>query len=67
MKDDFVLSGYPHLEKIVVKKNSLQNLNSLKISNNELLKNIEIEDGSSFDDSGSFSNVKTVIIEGTFP
>ena len=55
-KDDLVIANYPNLEKIVVKKKSLQNLNSLKICNNEKLKTIEIEDY-------AFEYVKNVIIE----
>ena len=35
---NLVIENYPNLEKIVVKKNSLKNLNSLKICNNEKLK-----------------------------
>ena len=58
---DLLIENYPNLEKIVVKKNSLKNLNSLKICNNEKLKTIEIEDGEW--NSGAFNNVKTVIIE----
>ena len=53
---NLVIENYPNLEKIVVKKNSLMNLNSLKICNNEKLKTIEIEDG-------DFHDVKNVIIE----
>ena len=56
LEDDLVIENYPNLEKIVVKKNSLQNLKSLKICNNEKLKTIEIEDG-------AFENVKNLIIE----
>ena len=56
-----MIENYPNLEKIVVKKNSLKNLNSLKICNNEKLKTIEIEDGGR--DEGSFYYVKNVIIE----
>ena len=56
-----VIENYPNLEKIVVKKNSLQNLNSLKICNNEKLKIIEIENGDY--NNGAFRNVKNVIIE----
>ena len=43
--DDLVIENYPNLERIVVKKGSLRNLNSLKICNNEKLKIIEIDDG----------------------
>ena len=56
MNGDLILSGFDNLEKIIVKENSLQNLNSLKICNNEELSNIEIEDG-------VFSSVNNVIIE----
>ena len=62
VKDDLVIENYPNLEKIVVKKGSLQNLNLLKICNNEKLKTIEIENGVWRDD-GAFYNVKKVIIE----
>ena len=61
VEDDLVIEDYPNLEKIVVKKNSLQNLNSLKICNNEKLKTIEIENGDFLD--GAFGNVNNVIIE----
>ena len=53
---NLVIENYPNLEKIVVKKYSLKNLNSLKICNNEKLKTIEIEDY-------AFEYVKNVIIE----
>ena len=56
-----MIENYPNLEKIVVKKNSLMNLNSLKICNNEKLKTIETEDGNCRE--GAFINVKNVIIE----
>ena len=61
-KDDLVIENYPNLEKIVVKKNSLSNLNSLKICNNEKLKTIEIEN-SDWYGNGAFRNVKNVSIE----
>ena len=61
-KDDLVIENYPNLEKIVVKKKSLQNLNSLKICNNEKLKTIEIEN-SDWYGNGAFRNVKNVSIE----
>ena len=60
-KDDLIIQNYSNLESIVVKKNSLRNLNSLKICNCEKLKSIEIEDGDWRNDA--FSNVKNVIIE----
>ena len=54
---DLVIDNYPDLEKIVVKKNSLNSLNSLKICNNKKLDIIEIEDG-------AFGYVNKVIFEG---
>ena len=58
---NLVIENYPNLEKIVVKKYSLKNLNSLKICNNDKLKIIETEDGNLI--SGTFRNVKNVKIE----
>ena len=58
---DLVIENYPNLEKIVVKEDSFQNLNSLKICNNEKLKIIEIENGDILE--GAFYGVKNVIIE----
>ena len=58
VKDDLVIENYPNLEKIVVEKGSLMNLNSLKICNNDKLKTIEIG-------NGDFKNVKNVIIESS--
>ena len=65
MNDDLELCGFENLESIVVKKNSLINLNSLKISNNPLLKTIEIEDGKDGSTvcKAPFNNVKSVVIE----
>ena len=55
-KDDLIIENYPNLQSIIMKRNSLKNLNSLKICNCEKLKTIEVEDG-------VFYNVKNVIIE----
>ena len=55
-----VIENYPNLQSIVVKKNSLKNLNSLKICNCDKLKTIEVENSGWGD---AFSNVKSVIIE----
>ena len=49
---NLVIENYPNLEKIVVKKRSLQNLNSLKICNNDKLKTIEIENGDGWEENG---------------
>ena len=59
---ELVIENYPNLQSIVVKDNSLKNLNSLKICNCEKLKTIETEDGDEWE-GGAFSNVKNVIIE----
>ena len=59
---DLVIENYPNLQSIVIKKNSLKNLNSLEICNCEKLKTIEIEDGGGWG-NGGFHNVKNVIIE----
>ena len=53
---NLIIQNYPNLQSIVVKKESLQNLNSLKICNCETLKTIDI-------DYISFENVKNVTIE----
>ena len=60
VKDDLLIENYANLEKIIVKKNSLKNLNSLKICNCENLKTIETEDSSHSD---AFYNAKDVTIE----
>ena len=60
---NLIIQNYPNLQSVVVKKNSLMYLKSLKICNCEKLKTIEIENGDRWD--GAFSNVKNVIIEST--
>ena len=67
IESDLMLCDNPCLQEIVIKKNSLQNLNSLKISNNTVLKSIETEDGDGdFNDSslntGVFYYVTNVTI-----
>ena len=59
---NLIIENYPNLQSIVVKNNSLRNLNSLKICNCEKLKTIETENGDHWYD-GAFKNVKDVIIE----
>ena len=58
---NLIILNYPNLQSIVVKKNSLSNLNSLKICNCEKLKIIEIEDGDRW--TGVFYHASKVIIE----
>ena len=67
----FKLIGYDHLKKLILHKNSLKNLDSLVISNNNELKIIEIEDGEGrYDDesrnTGVCYNVKNVEISSIF-
>ena len=58
------ICNYENLERIVVKKNSLRNVNSLKIANNPQLTVIDIEDG--YEENGAFYNVSKVVIESSF-
>lgn len=68
MTSDLVISGYSCLEELIIKKDSLKNLNVLKISDNPVLQKIETGDGE-YDRSvdkvfkAPFLSVKTVIIE----
>ena len=45
LEEDLKICGFENLKKLIVKKDSLQNLNSLVISNNSELESIETEDG----------------------
>ena len=58
---NLIIENYPNLQSIVVKKNSLQNLNSLKICNCDKLKMIETEDGDGWHNT-SFLNLKEVAL-----
>ena len=68
---NLVIDNYPNLQIIVVKENSLKNLNSLKIRNCDKLMTIVTKDGDDLEDEGTpfefnhcaFENVKNVIIE----
>ena len=62
-KGKLKLYGFMNLMSIVVKKNSLQNLDSLMISHNPVLKSIEIENGELSEDKGAFYYVKSVEIK----
>ena len=67
----FKLIGFDHLKKLIFHKNSLKNLDSLVISNNNELTIIEIEDGEGryYDESrntGVCYNVKNVEISSIF-
>ena len=65
LNDGLWLCGLKHLKKLIVKKNSLKNLNFLVISNNNELESIVIEDGQNYDKENdtwyaAFENVKSV-------
>ena len=49
LKIDLKICGFDNLKKLIVKKNSLQNLTSLIISNNSELESMEIEDGQTYE------------------
>ena len=71
MTSNLTISNYPCLESIVIKKNSLKNLNSLVISNNTQLSSIVTEDGQDLDYIlntfyAPFENVKSVEISSIF-
>ena len=67
LEDDLVIDNYSNLESIIVKKNSLKILQSLKICNCEKLKTIEIENGEIDFEANvyfcAFWNVKNVIMD----
>lgn len=68
MTDDLVISEYPCLQKIVVKAGSLNYLNLLEISNNELLNVIDFEDSHYYNSTDktyrySFRYVKNLVID----
>ena len=70
LKIDLKICGFENLKKLIVKKNSLKNLNSLVISNNSELESIETEDGK-WDSKNEtyhapFENVKSVEISSIF-
>ena len=56
---NLIIDNYPNLQSIIVKKNSLMYLNSLKICNCEKLK--QIDNGNR--NNSVFENVNKVIIE----
>ena len=72
LKIDLKICGFENLKKLIVKKNSLMNLNSLVISNNEELESIVTEDGdggwrgNDSRNTGAFYYVKSVEISSIF-
>ena len=66
-EDDYTkLIGFDHLKKLKFHKNSLKNLDSLVISNNNELKTIEIEDDDESRNTGVCYNVKNVELSSIF-
>ena len=70
MTSDLVIADSPCLEEIIVKKNALNNLNSLTIDSNNILVKIETENGiydssapQGEKDIGAFLNVTRVVIK----
>ena len=71
MTNDLTISYDPCLESVVIKKNSLKNLNSLVISNNPQLSSIVTEDSQGWNSQSQsynapFENVKSVEISSIF-
>ena len=62
LREDLVIEGFHNLKKIVILKNSLRNITSLKIQNNENLKEIEIDHAKLFLNS-CLSNVQPVVFD----
>ena len=51
MRSDLIISNYPCLQSIVLKRNTLKYLNSFVISNNPQLTTLTIEDGTWYSDT----------------
>ena len=72
LKEDLKICGFENLKKLIVKKNSLKNLNSLVISNNDELESIVTEDGKRDWNSyqitcyAPFENVKSLTLSSIF-
>ena len=71
LKEDLKICRLENLKKLIVKKDSLKNLNSLVISNISELKSIEIKDGEPYDKENQthyspFEKVKNVEISSIF-
>ena len=67
MTSNLTISDNPCLETIVIKKNSLKNLNSLVITNNTQLSSIVTEDGQGYPDyPGVGYYVKSVELSSIF-
>ena len=58
-----VIDNFPNLEKILVKPNYLNKIESITICNNEKLKRIEVED--SYSSKGSFNIALQVTFDNT--
>lgn len=70
IKGDLEWSGFKKLEKITVKKNSLQNITALTIADNPSLKVFQTENGNGGFNPGdkrntvAFYNTRSIIIDG---
>lgn len=58
---DLSISNYPSLERLIVKRNALKNLNSFTLSDNPHLYSFEVEKGDN-NTSGAMGNVRRVIM-----
>ena len=66
MKDDLELCGFENLESLVIEKKSLVILNSLKISDNPVMKSIETKDDTEYGaKTAALESVKSVTISST--
>ena len=63
-KCHLIISNYPNLERILIRRNNLSRIESLTICDNERLKEIRVEDiGEKKDYKRVFGNVKSVVLE----
>ena len=66
LKSDLEIGNLPELKKIILKQNSLQNLNSLQIRKNKKLKTIVLERNPNNNSTMVLANTNDVIIESKF-
>ena len=58
---DFQICDFPNLENITIKRKSIQNIKMLAICNNQLLKSINIEDGTRYYNHGELENHNNLV------
>ena len=66
LKSDLEIGNLPELKKIILKQDSLQNLNSLQIRKNKKLKTIVLERNPNNNRTMVLANTNDVIIESSF-